>query len=496
MQRFQRKTIFFLLFICVPSIWAASLFDGDWIGGFDRPESYVFVHTHFAPTTNGTTGTIDVMDLGDHFTLALAWPLNTLELSPSRVHFELANHRGPQSFVEWLDGPLPFEGQMTNGVITGVVEDGGKKLSFRLNWMGEIDPSRYKGIYQVAPGHFISIMTKAYPPLWPAAFDTQSGQQGILFPRSGTDFICGSGTRPYPVQAAIHFTTNQLGQATALIWKPKNASALVATRINALPEEDVSFTNGNATLSGTLVLPATKGPHPVIVFVDGSGHTVRSELRIFADYFALNGVAALIYDKRGCGRSTGDLDKSGFDDLAGDALAGLELLKHRPDINPRQIGLWGISQGGYVVPLAASRCPDVAFIIAVSAPGITPEADTVYHIEYWMKALSYSQADLVQARSLYLLNSRYEWTGTNWNEVEAARKAAQNKPWYNTNPYLENVASGVYKQWQLDWDYDPVAALHQVHCPVLAVFGKLDAWVPAQKSADIWKTALMERGQS
>ena len=107
--------------------------------------------------------------------------------------------------------------------------------------------------------------------------------------------------------------------------------------------------------------------------MNGSGPWVRSDSRFLADFFALNGVAALINDKRGCGRSTGDWNKSGFDDLAGNALAGLQRFKNRPDINPHQIGLWGNSQGGWIVPLAAFRCPDVAFIISVSGPGITPE---------------------------------------------------------------------------------------------------------------------------
>jgi alpha-beta hydrolase superfamily lysophospholipase len=495
MQKYQRATIFFLLFLCAPSIWAASPFDGDWIGGFERPESYVYVHTHFGTTTNGTTGTIDVVDWGDRFTLCADWPLVKLELTPSRVHFELADKAGPHSEVMVPSGPLSFEGRMTNGVIIGVVEDSRMKmkLPFRLDLAARIDLSRYTGIYQVAPGHFISILPTD-PPLWLVAFDIQSRQEGILLPRSGADFVCGSGAKVYPVQATIHFTTNQLGQVTALQWKPVNAPALVGTRMKAPQEEEVSFTNGDVTLSGTLVLPRTKGPHPAVVIVNGLGPWVRSAGSSLANFFALNGVAALIYDKRGCGSSTGDWTKSGFDDLAGDALAGLELLKNRSDINPHQIGLWGISQGGWIVPLAASRSKDVAFIISVSGPGITPEAQGAYCVEHWMKAAGYFKADLSEARSLYLLNSRYQRTGSDWNGVEAARKADRNKPWYNACPFLGNDFSGPRKFWQLIWNYDPVPVLRKVHCPVLAIFGELDPAVSARKSADIWKTALREAG--
>jgi pimeloyl-ACP methyl ester carboxylesterase len=296
------------------------------------------------------------------------------------------------------------------------------------------------------------------------------------------------------VDVAIHFITNQPGQFTALQWKPENAPALVGTRIKALQEDEVSFTNGNVTLSGTLVLPPTKGPHPAVVIGGGSGSWVRSDLRFEADFFALNGVAALIYDKRGCGRSTGGWNEAGFDDLAGDALAGLQLLKHRPDINPHQIGLSGGSQGGWIVSLAASRCADAAFIISVSGPGITPEAQGAYCVEQWMKATGYSEADINRASSLSLLTIRCRRTDSGWNELKAERKADQNKPWYDVCPYLDRDAPGASKFWQLIGNYDPVPALRKVHCPVLAVFGELDPWVPVQKSADIWKTALTEAG--
>ena len=257
-------------------------------------------------------------------------------------------------------------------------------------------------------------------------------------------------------------------------------------------EEEVSFTNGDTTLSGTLLLPPNEGPHPAVVLIHGSTSNLRSQSRTMADFFALNGVAALIYDKRGSGNSTGNWRKSGFDALADDALAGLELLKSRPDINSHQIGLWGASQGGWIVGLAASRSTDVAFIISVSGPGTTPEAQDAFVIEHRMKAAGFSDADFSGAISLYQLDSHCAQTGSGWNEFEAARRAVQNKPWYNNDVHPHDPSD--QRQWQLIWNYDPVPVLHRVHCPVLSIFGELDPLVPVQKSADIWKTALTEAG--
>ena len=469
------RAIFLLLFLIVPSIWADASVDGDWFGSFERPDSRVFVLTHFV-AANGT-GTIDLMD---QTRVLKGKPLDKLELNPSRVHFELVDKASQ----------LSFEGKVTNAVMTGVVEERGRKFPLRLDWMAKTDPSRYAGVYQVGPKHFIKIgtnMASLY------SFDFQSAQIRVLLPRAETEFVCGPGVKTYPLEAVIHFTTNQLGQGTAIQWKPENAPALAGKPIK-VREEEVSFENGETTLSGALVLPQTKGPHPAVVIIHGSGPGMRSQMRFLPDFFALNGVATLVYDKRGCGASSGDWRKSGFDDLAGDALAGLELLKNRPDINPRQIGLWGISQGGWLVGLAASRSTNVAFIIGVSGPGITPEAQGAFMVEHRMKAAGVSESDLREALSLYRLNSRCARTDSGWDEFEAACKAAQNKPWYNDDVHPYGAGDPELKQWQLIWDYDPVPVLRKVRCPVLSIFGEVDPLVPAQKSADIWKTALTEAG--
>ncbi len=107
-----------------------------------------------------------------------------------------------------------------------------------------------------------------------------------------------------------------------------------------------------------------------------------------------------------------------------------------------------------------------------------------------MKAAGFSDADFSEAISLYQLDSHCAQTGSRWDEFEAARQAVQNKPWYNNDVHPHDPSD--QRQWRLIWNYDPVPVLRKVHCPVLSIFGELDPLVPAQKSADIWKTALTE----
>lgn len=92
----------------------------------------------------------------------------------------------------------------------------------------------------------------------------------------------------------------------------------------------------------------TNGPHPAVVFTHTFAPSTRNAARYLADHLARYGIASLVYDKRGVGESAPGVDwrRVSLSDKAGDALAGVQLLKRRKDINPRQIGLYGHSQGG------------------------------------------------------------------------------------------------------------------------------------------------------
>lgn len=73
--------------------------------------------------------------------------------------------------------------------------------------------------------------------------------------------------------------------------------------------EEVSFTNGDAVLKGTLTLPDNcDRKTPVLIMVTGSGLQNRDEemfshkpFAVIADAFARAGIATLRYDDRGFG---------------------------------------------------------------------------------------------------------------------------------------------------------------------------------------------------
>src|SRR3546814_18123700 len=90
------------------------------------------------------------------------------------------------------------------------------------------------------------------------------------------------------------------------------------------------------------------------------------------------GIAVFTYDRRGSGASGTKNAGGDFTLLADDAIAAARSLKSDPRIDPRRIGTWGLSQGGWISPLAASRSPDIAFVVAVSAPVGTADVQMIF----------------------------------------------------------------------------------------------------------------------
>src|SRR5258708_982909 len=118
-------------------------------------------------------------------------------------------------------------------------------------------------------------------------------------------------------------------------------------------EEQVRFRNGSITLAGTLFLPGGKNPHAAAVIFHGSGPQRRNTF--MGRWFAEQGLACLTYDKRGVGESTGDFRSVVFTTLVDDGLAAVSFLKARADIDAHRIGVWGLSQGGWLGPLGAAQ---------------------------------------------------------------------------------------------------------------------------------------------
>lgn len=141
--------------------------------------------------------------------------------------------------------------------------------------------------------------------------------------------------------------------------------------------KDVKFESQGITLAGSILVP--KEAFAAVVIVHGSD-PVKREME-FAKRLAGEGIAVLTYDKRGVGESggvyagpsvgTNNIDTANLNLLAHDASAAVNTLRTYLKDKKLPIGLAGFSQAGWIIPIAAGRNPQTAFMVLFSCPTIT-----------------------------------------------------------------------------------------------------------------------------
>lgn len=255
-------------------------------------------------------------------------------------------------------------------------------------------------------------------------------------------------------------------------------------------EKEITISNGDVTLSGTLLLPSgVNRPVPAVVFLHGSGPEGRWASKYLAVRFAEAGIAALIYDKRGVGESTGDWSSVGFEELADDAVAAVLALKREASVDASRIGIHGHSQGGTLAPLVARKVPDLAFVIATAAAGLPMDSVEIYSLENSVSIDSLSSEDARTAREFIRVLVATAYRGEPRNRLLTIWEQVRDKPWT-----FEIPEEGSY-YWSFSRriaGYDPERQWAQVSSPVLLVYGELDQRVPPRASASRIAMAILE----
>jgi pimeloyl-ACP methyl ester carboxylesterase len=247
--------------------------------------------------------------------------------------------------------------------------------------------------------------------------------------------------------------------------------------------QDVVFQSGALRSAGTVYSPLSGGRHPAVIFAHGSGEVDRTADLFLGDFLARHGIVVLLYDKRGVGSSSGDWRGTSLDTLAGDALAGVELLRARSDVDPKRVGVAGRSQGGQLAIIAASRSADVAFAIDISGSLVHPWQQMNYEAAASMKRDNMSAADSGAAQAFLKQKWNVAQTGEGWDALSSdiSRLRADNTQWlsYVQVPDKLTDITGSW-QGQMGYDYQPVLAL--LDKPLLALFGDRDTSTPVAET--------------
>ncbi len=280
-------------------------------------------------------------------------------------------------------------------------------------------------------------------------------------------------------------------------------------------EEDVSYKNtkDNVKLAATLTLPRGAGKYPAVILITGSGTQDRNEtiaghrpFLVLADYLTRRGIAVLRVDDRGAGGSDVGSLTATSENFAGDVLAGIEYLKSRKEINPKQIGLIGHSEGGMIAPMVAVRSKDVAFIVSMAGLGQTGE-DAIYtQTELLQKAggtpPEVTQQTVVALKNIYTIlkaepdNKRAEQQIRETLVKQSnAMSEEQRKNFSPVKAVLEaQIPMNLSAWFRYFIAYNPRPTLEKVKIPVLAINGENDLQAAAKENLDLIAAALQTGG--
>jgi pimeloyl-ACP methyl ester carboxylesterase len=285
----------------------------------------------------------------------------------------------------------------------------------------------------------------------------------------------------------IHGTLDPIGLVKGE-WQSLGAGGTFELRRGHEPSlpyrtEEVRFANADVTLAGTLFLPSSGSKHPAIVYIAGSGDTTRGDGSFLADRLARSGIAALAYDKRGTGQSSGDWHQGGFDELANDAIAALRLLQSRRDIDVDRTGFVCQSQGCWVAPIALRRGAPAHFLIAQSGPGVSVAAEDLDYYRVTLRSQGFGEPEIKEAFELVTTNQRVSLGKASWTELQQAINRFHDREWFKSLGYEPTPLTDPIRTFDRHaLAYDPVSDIDAIRIPSLWIYGDADTIIPVRDS--------------
>jgi pimeloyl-ACP methyl ester carboxylesterase len=277
-------------------------------------------------------------------------------------------------------------------------------------------------------------------------------------------------------------------------------------------EEEVAFENTEAKieLAGTLTLPNKNGKFPVVILISGSGPQDRDEsfmghkpFLVLSDYLTKQGIGVLRFDDRGNGESTGDFGNATTEDFSKDVLSAITYLKTRNDVDIKNIGLIGHSEGGIIAPLAANNSKDVAFMVLLASTGISgtelsvmqsktlrqfPVKDEIAYEKNTRKAIAIVTSNKSD------LEIKNELT-THYNAFIKPILTSLNVPEKKINLFIESQLKTSLKPWSRYFlQYNPADEIEKLQMPVLSLNGSKDTQVNAKINQEGIRNALIKGG--
>lgn len=272
--------------------------------------------------------------------------------------------------------------------------------------------------------------------------------------------------------------------------------------------EEVIFFNAadSAHLSGTLTLPDKKGKFPAVVLITGSGTQNRDEelfghkpFLVIADHLTRNGFAVLRFDDRGIGGSHRGKGEITTESNSRDVMAAVNYLLTRKEIDKKQIGLIGHSEGGSIAFLLASRQKEIAFIVSLAGTGVGGDQVLLSQQKIAYRAMGYKDSvvqNLLQENREYFAIVKASQAMDEDFKTEVTRWLKAKYPAMSESQ-LRAQTKRLFIPWMYQFiKYDPASDIRRIKIPVLALNGTKDGQVVSSLNLPAIEQALKAAGNT
>lgn len=466
----KNTTLLSLLFFVLTCHSQTSPFDKEWVGQITllgQPQ-----HVRISPKAD--TITLHLRDEGPDG----VYSMTDIQGHDGRYNFKIKHAKG-----EWF-----FNGQIVKGNrLEGNVQANdliGKFLFFKRL---AIEPQEWQpclGNYQLPSGCYLRARQSGnYLRLHSGISERYSGLSKI----GENQFYSAS-------CEILQFKDLQNGQFQTVEWQSSVGQKINAQRVAPFLVEDHLIITSTDTIGASLYLPASTGKHPACIIPMGAIPLDRLASDLEAEFFATYGIATLIYDNHGYGKSTGILAEKSFVDKQEVAIELFHWLQNHPSIDAEKIGFRGASQGGRIALMAASALPETAFLAMVATPMETRMDQQLYALSAYHRRRNFSEQAIAQSAELWRKFFTYAAT-----DVIDTSFVAELQTFRAAHPSMElpqaNLENPPYLTQKEDIMNSTGSYLPDIKCPVLCIFGSLDDRVPPQKSIHQLRTGLEKAGQ-
>ncbi len=188
--------------------------------------------------------------------------------------------------------------------------------------------------------------------------------------------VAGPSWDPVPMTTTIDVSTSDTSIAGVVDAEPIGTydvvTSIVSVQLNgAVVEAQISQPVG------------AQGPLPGMVFVHGAGTGKFTDAFVqTAHDLASAGIVTMVPNKRLDTYSTRSRD---YVAMANDYLRSVDLLRGLPGVDPSRVGVYGESEGCWIVPVMAADNSAIAFTVLTAAPVLPPRQQGAFAMDSYLR---------------------------------------------------------------------------------------------------------------